>query len=301
MNKTKSLCTFGSIALLTFGLSNLSHAEVYFDIDPSAEGQSTDSQASESQMRDTKPQASQKLNVEGNTVDSNAETFEMQDDVIDNDLDALEAEEGEQHDELAPKVILEGVPVGEKLQDERGYIENSTERYLEPTKPPGEQERSAEIFLENNSMKQGFLTGFVTKRADVDVKLKEHPPSEVPQTSRFQIANFGDFIRIGHADTQALIGYHKNYFGFRSVYLQKDYNTKENFWTRWKIAPSGKSDWYLIRNYHNPKYCLAIGWSKKLRMSRCNINNKWQQWRFLKEKKEAYWIPDNMNSDLDII
>jgi len=177
----------------------------------------------------------------------------------------------------------------------------SLDRFLEPTAPPSKTSKITDIFLENNSKAQGFLTGFTTKRADIDLKLQQHQPSDIPRDSQFQIANFGNYIRIGHEETGRLIGYSTNYFGFTSVYLEKDYYEPADFWTRFMIAPSGKLDWYLVRSYTDPKKCLTIGFQQKLRLKRCNTNDKWQQWRFLKEKADAYWTPDAQILNLDII
>lgn len=206
--------------------------------------------------------------------------------------------------DLKPKKILEGIarPAEDTVEpSERIYREEPIEKYLEPTSPPANISKIVDIFLENRSKSQGFLSGFTTKRADIDLKLQQHQPSDIPLTSKFQVANFGNYIRLGHEETGRLIGYSTNYFGFTSVYLEKEYYEAQDFWTRFIVAPSGQKDWYLIRSYTDPKKCLTIGWSDKLRLKRCNINDKWQQWRFLREKADAYWVPNTELIDLDII
>lgn len=180
-------------------------------------------------------------------------------------------------------------------------VEEPLEKYLEPTNPPAKVSKIVDIYLENKSAKQGFLTGYTTKRADIDLKLTQHQPSNIPVDSRFQIANFGNYIRLGHEATGHLIGYSTNYFGYTKVYLEKDYYDADDFWSRFKIAPSGEEDWYLIRSYNEPKKCLAIGWSDNLRLKRCNTKDKWQKWRFLREKADAYWVPDADFIDLEIL
>ena len=206
--------------------------------------------------------------------------------------------------EVTSKEIMEGVarPAEDVVEPSDGvYREEPIEKYLEPTMPPANTSKIVDIFLENKSMSQGFLSGFTTKRADIDLKLQQHQPSDIPLTSKFQIANFGNYIRLGHEETGRLIGYSTNYFGFTSVYLEKEYYEPQDFWTRFIVAPSGQKDWYLIRSYTNPKKCLTIGWSDKLRLKRCNIKDKWQQWRFLREKADAYWVPNTELINLDII
>lgn len=220
------------------------------------------------------------------------------------DVDGMNMKQADEYQESQRRIID-----GFKTQDgdmpkgpsESGYMEKGMEKYLETTSPPAKVSKIVDIYLENKSKPQGFLTGFTTKRADIDLKLRQHQPSDIPLDAKFQIANFGNYIRLGHESTGRLIGYSTNYFGFTSVYLEKDYYESRDFWTRFKIAPSGKEDWYLLRSYTNPKKCLTIGWSEKLRLKRCNIKDKWQQWRFLREKADAYWIPDADLINLDII
>jgi len=187
------------------------------------------------------------------------------------------------------------------VESRDGTIESSVERYLEPATPPGKRSKIVDIYIENKSKKQGFLASFTTKRANTDLRLEQHPPSDIPLEAKFQIANFGTYIRIGHEPTNRLIGYHVDFFGFNHVYLEKDYHQKEDFWTRWKIAPSGQEDWYLIRSYVEPKKCLAIGMSEGLRLKTCNINDEWQQFRFLREKADAFWVPKDEGVELEIL
>ena len=206
--------------------------------------------------------------------------------------------------QVQERAIMEDGQAGGVATPDKGKpkkAEDSIDKFLEPTKPPAKVSKIVDIFLENKSKPQGFLTAYTTKRADTDLKLVQHQPSSIPAESRFQVSNFGNYIRLGHEETDRLIGYSKNYFGFNSVYLQKDYFEKRDFWSRFKVAPSGEKDWYLIRSYTEPKKCLTIGWSQKLRLKNCNINDKWQKWRFLREKSDAYWVPDMDLIDLDIM